>query len=187
MTSTVTDDERSRRPTREDVGQEPEASSNAKPAVELPTYTKPLARYASVRCAEQVVGEMSDQEKKDEAFLEAVAKCDLDAVKAALLKRQEINIAKEDGTTAVHLAAQHKDTAILDLLLNNRPNVMFADKRGNLAITKAIHAGSIKAFEALVASKLVDLTYVNPQSGNSLLHEVTWICLLYTSPSPRDS
>ena len=181
------DAERSRRPTTDAI---PVMSQAARDAQELAVKaaedakiieTKPATSQntgAPVRCAIMRVGEPTEQDLKDEAFLNAVSSKDVDAIKKALDYKpygQEVNIAKEDGTTAVHLAAWHGDKETLELLLAQKPNVMYANRAGDLAITVAMREGHTQAFTMLLDTGLIDMKYVNKNTGFNLLHEVTWV------------
>jgi len=163
------DDERSRRPTREDMP----VLTNEQPKKEV--YRCIATNPPMVRCVEPCVGDASERDRKDESFLNAVSRADTAAVSAALKAGQDVNIATQDGKTAVFLACMHDEIETLDTILARRPNAVHANKQGDVPMTAAIRGGHTEAVKALLASQLVDLSVVNAKTGQNLLHEAAWV------------
>ena len=154
MMEDITDAERSRRPTRENIF----CASPTEPK-KLPVYCRPKAYAPKVRTAFEGVGERSPQDVKDDAFLAAAGRADAEEVANMLRKGQEVNVATQDGTTAVALACEHDNTETLEALLAHQPNVMHANRRGDLPISAAIRGGHEAAVKLLISTGRVDLTY----------------------------
>ena len=79
MEAVISDAERSRRPTREEMAVPPPA--NEKQTPEKPYVVKYVdngrwKNQPSVRVANKIIGDPTPQDEKDEAFLSAVAKAD---------------------------------------------------------------------------------------------------------------
>lgn len=111
---------------------------------------------------------------KDEDFLMSVSRGNETAVREALEKGQEVNVATEDGTTAAHFAADRPDTKVLELLLTKGPDLMYANKRGELPITIAVVKARKACVERIIATGKVDLTYTNPHTNHNMLHDCAW-------------
>ena len=132
MPEELSDAERSRRSTRENLPiveeDQPKAVRVSVPIVK--PYRGPPVRQVNTRMNPD---QANAQERKDIEFLNACARGDATAVVSAIKSGQEINLANDDGTSAVHLACRELDDAdVLDALLKKSPDIMFANRRGEV-------------------------------------------------------
>ena len=75
----------------------------------------------------------------------------------------------------MHIAAEQEDPAMLELLLTKRPNVMHATRQGDVPLTLAVRKRRDACVSALLASRLVDLSFTHSKTGFNALHEAAWV------------
>jgi ankyrin repeat protein len=104
---------------------------------ELKQYVPPRPQNKKVRQQAGDALTLTVQDKKDRELLAAVSNGDIEAVKAAIKSGQSVDVANENGASATHLASRAGEVALLDALLSKRPEVMHADKQGNVRMISA--------------------------------------------------
>lgn len=111
--------------------------------------------------------------EQDAKFLQCIIDNDAEGVKDLIAVGQEVNVGDESSFSSIHLAMRHDEDTILKLLLDAGafPEYLAG---GISPLTFGISLCRIKNVNTLLASGKVDVKQVNPNSGNTLLHEAAW-------------
>ncbi|MBV9400276.1 MAG: ankyrin repeat domain-containing protein [Bryobacterales bacterium] len=99
---------------------------------------------------------------------DAVARGDIDAARALIAKKADVNAAQVDGTTALHWAAQNDDLETADLLIKAGAKAMAANQAGATPLQLAAVNGSAKMIEKLAAAG-ADVNAPLTRSGDTAL------------------
>ena len=82
-------------------------------------------------------------------LMAATVKGNIEIARILLNKKADVNIADENGTTALIYAVQFTNFAIVELLLNNKVDKTHKDKQGKTAFEYAVFAGNEKIINQL--------------------------------------
>ena len=85
-------------------------------------------------------------------LIEAVKQGRIDAVRAAVKQKADVNIAEPDGMTALHWAARADDAEAADLLIRAGAKVNAASRYGVTPLSLAATNGSAKVTDLLIAA-----------------------------------
>ena len=83
-------------------------------------------------------------------LIEAIKRADTKAVRALLQQRMDVNIAEEDGTTALHWAANREDLGTVNLLIDAGANVKATNRYGVTPLAVACTRGNAAIIERLL-------------------------------------
>lgn len=75
-------------------------------------------------------------------LMAATVKGNIEIVKILLNKKADVNVADENGTTALMYAVQFANFAIIEQLLNHKVNKTHKDKQGKTAFEYAVFSGN---------------------------------------------
>jgi ankyrin repeat protein len=87
---------------------------------------------------------------REGALVEAARAADLDAVRALVADRVDVNAPSADGTTALHWAAQHEDLRMAGLLLDAGARAQAANRYGVTPLYLAATNGNAALIERLI-------------------------------------
>jgi len=114
---------------------------------------------------------------KSSVIADAAERGDIDAVRKAIARGEDVNIPQGDGMTALHWAADHADTAMTSLLLKSKANVKavtrigaftplhIASKSGNATVVRALLAAGSDA--KAVTNSGASATHFAAAAGNA--------------------
>lgn len=159
------------------------SSSIGKNAAECgPCRSKPKSAVA------QSPEEQARQEA-DEDLLKKIEAGDIAGVKAMLEGGQSPNVGDENGQSSMHKVMLVRDSAVaqqvFSLLLEHGAFADYTDSYGKRPLSVCMEQGDSAAAALLLAallelkdaggSRIVDLTSINPKTGNTLVMDACWV------------
>ena len=145
----------------------------------------PMPALPSLRMKPQKYRQMSSEETaqmaSDDAFMRLIDDGDWKAVEES--KRNgadDLNIADEMGSTAVHKAMRSGDGKIVKVLIDRGAYVEFTDSQGARPVALAVRYDNAEALDVLLNVKdaegkyVVDRLQTVTTNGNTLMHEAAW-------------
>ena len=135
------------------------------------------------------LGQPSNGTQRTYELIEAVQRVSYKEVKQLLQSGVDVKVSRTDGSTALSWAAQRPNIQIVTALLEAGADPNSQDENGETPLILASARGDFQIVEALINSG-ADVTKKR-WNGETPLHAAIFhgnlkVCLLYTSPSPRD-
>ncbi len=136
-----------------------------------------LAAFAAAGAQDKPAKTSLKLPTKGSVVADAAERGDIDAVRKAIARGEDVNIAQGDGMTALHWAADHADTAMTSLLLKSKANVKavtrinaftplhIASKTGNATVVRALLAAGSDA--KAVTNSGASATHFAAAAGNA--------------------
>lgn len=119
----------------------------------------------------------------DSAFLDLISSGDVSGVEKMIKEGQEVNVGDDSGESSCHKAMRLDDSVMLKALVRHGAHADYSDDYGSRPINIGMQMGEqadelVNYLLSLTDSKnnrTVELSLINPKTGNTLLHDAAWI------------